>query len=168
VRSDEPRPVAVALGSNLGDRGAHLRGACDRLQAFLGHLVVSPFIDTVPEDVPPQPIFLNAAALGWSAASVRELLDRLLAIEHAAGRTRPHPGAPRTLDLDLILVGGIVVDEPGVQVPHPRFRERAFVLGPLAEIAPNLRDPVTGLTVRELLARLQARAGAVRSGRPGL
>ena len=92
--------------------------------------------------------------------SARELLARLQAIERAAGRERPYVNAPRTLDLDLILWGEEIVEEPDLQVPHPRFRERLFVLEPLAEIAPDLRDPVTGLRVRELLARArQPRSG---------
>ena len=78
----------------------------------------------------------------------------LLDIEQAYGRERPFPGAARTLDLDLILVGDAREDSPGLQVPHPRFRERFFVLGPLAEIAPDLTDPVTGLKVSELLRKL--------------
>ena len=77
-----------------------------------------------------------------------------MAIEAEGGRTRPRYGAPRTLDLDLILVGDEVIAEPDLQVPHPRFRERRFVLEPLAQIAPDLVDPVTGSKVRDLLAKL--------------
>ena len=98
------------------------------------------------------PPYLNAVGVGESSLSPRGIYQRLRAIEAAAGRTRPYPGAPRTLDLDLILAGDAVVDEKDLQVPHPRFRERRFVLEPLAEVAPDLRDPVSGLTVRELLA----------------
>jgi 2-amino-4-hydroxy-6-hydroxymethyldihydropteridine diphosphokinase len=82
-------------------------------------------------------------------------LDELFAIEADRGRERPFARAPRTLDLDLILFGDLIVDAPGLTVPHPRFRERRFVLEPLAEIAPNLRDSVTGKTVSELLARVK-------------
>jgi len=87
--------------------------------------------------------------------SPRDLLDALLAIEGERGRARPAPNAARTLDLDLILFGDVIVEEPGLIVPHPRFRERAFVLGPIAEVAEDLRDPVSGKTVGELAAGLQ-------------
>ena len=90
--------------------------------------------------------------MGDTALSARELVDQLLAIERERGRERPFPGAPRTLDLDLILYGNQVVDEPGLVVPHPRFRQRRFVLEPLAEVAPDLIDPLTGQTVQALAA----------------
>lgn len=93
---------------------------------------------------------------GLTSLTPGALLRELLAIERERGRERPHPGAPRTLDLDLILYDGAVVDEPGVCVPHPRFRERLFVLEPLSEIAPDWVDPVTGRTVEEILSALRA------------
>jgi 2-amino-4-hydroxy-6-hydroxymethyldihydropteridine diphosphokinase len=149
--------AAVALGSNLGDREAHLNHAISRLGNLLGGLRVSRFYDTVPVGAPaPQPLFLNAAAIGTAAISARELLDALLAIEQERGRERPYPNAARSLDLDLILFGDAVIDEPGLVVPHPRFRERRFVLEPLAEVAPALIDPVTGRTISELLAAAPA------------
>jgi 2-amino-4-hydroxy-6-hydroxymethyldihydropteridine diphosphokinase len=100
-----------------------------------------------------QPPFLNAAAAGETTLAARALLDALLAVERERGRERPHPNAARTLDLDLVLFGDGVIDEPGLVVPHPRFRERRFVLEPLAEVAPRMVDPVTGETIAELLAR---------------
>lgn len=145
--------VAIALGSNLGDRRAHLDFGVAKLRSLLRHIAVSRYHDTVPVGITgPQPLYLNAAATGETTLSARDLLDALLAIEAARGRERPYPNAPRTLDLDLILHGRLVVDDPGLIVPHPRFRERRFVLEPLAEIEPEMIDPVTGRTIRELLA----------------
>jgi 2-amino-4-hydroxy-6-hydroxymethyldihydropteridine diphosphokinase len=116
---------------------------------------VSRYHETDPVGVPDeQPAFLNAAAVGETAITARELLDALLIIERERGRERPFPGAARTLDLDLVLFGDLVSSDPTLTVPHPRFRERRFVLEPLADVAPDLVDPVTGLTVAELLARV--------------
>lgn len=147
-------PVAVALGSNLGDRSRTLDAAVEELRRLLTDVRVSTFHDTAPVGVEPQPRFLNAAAVGFATVTAAELLGELLRIEARYGRQRPGPGAPRTLDLDLILFGDAVVRAEGLEVPHPRFRERSFVLEPLSEIAPEWRDPVSGLTVAELLSRL--------------
>jgi 2-amino-4-hydroxy-6-hydroxymethyldihydropteridine diphosphokinase len=147
--------VAIALGSNLGDREAYLHSAIAALQPSIRNLRVSTFHDTAPVGVGPQPTFLNATAVGETSLGARALLETLLAIERDLGRERPFPGAPRTVDLDLILYGDAIIDEaPSLIVPHPRFRERRFVLEPLAEIAPDWRDPVTGKTVEELLRNL--------------
>jgi 2-amino-4-hydroxy-6-hydroxymethyldihydropteridine diphosphokinase len=147
--------AAIALGSNLGDRRAHLDFAVGRLGTLLDNLKTSGYIETEPVGVPgPQPLFLNAAAVGETTLSPRALLDALLAIERDRERARPYPNAPRTLDLDLILFGERVTDEAGLVIPHPRFRERRFVLEPLASIAPDLVDPVTDLSVAALLAKI--------------
>ena len=146
--------AAVALGSNLGDRRAHLDFATSRLGALLNHLRVSAYYETVPVGlIGPQSLFLNAAAVGETTLSARALLEACLAIEQERGRDRPRPNVSRTLDLDLILFGDAVIAEPGLVVPHPRFRSRRFVLEPLAAIAPDARDPVTGQSVADLLAR---------------
>ena len=142
--------AAIALGSNLGDREAALQGAAGHLAGHLDGLTVSDFIDTAPEGIVNQPRFLNAAAVGGWHGCARALLDMLLSIERSAGRERPYPGAPRPLDLDLILLGSSVIDEADLVVPHPRFRDRGFVLAPLCQIAPDMVDPVTGRTVAEL------------------
>jgi len=158
--------VAIALGSNLGDRKAHLEFACGRLELLLSGLRVSSFRQTTPVGVSgPQPDFLNAAAIGGTELDASGLLAALLRIEDMRGRERPHPNAARTLDLDLILFGDQTVNLPGISVPHPRFRERRFVLEPLVEIAPGLRDPVTGRTVVELLAALSS-GNPARPARP--
>ena len=122
---------------------------------MLDELAVSSLHDTAPVGVPlPQPNYLNAAATGLTRLAPRALLARLLEIERMLGRARPHVNAPRTIDLDLILYGNVRLDEPALTIPHPRFRDRAFVLAPLAEIAPGMVDPETGLTVEALLRRL--------------
>ena len=148
--------AVVAVGSNLGDRQAAMRFAAARLAPLLSGLAISDTIETEPHGagLEEQPLYLNAVAVGDTPLAARDLLAALLAIEGEFGRTRPAPGAPRTLDLDLILLGDAVIDEPGLRVPHPRFRERFFVLGPLAGVAPSLVDPVTGLTVSRLLQQL--------------
>lgn len=151
--------VVIGFGSNLGDRSTAIRQAADRIAALLASFRLSSIIETAPvgEGLENDPPYLNAVGVGESGLSPRELFDRLREIESAAGRTRPYPGAPRTLDLDLILAGNWVVEEPDLQVPHPRFRERRFVLEPLAALEPDLRDPVTGLTIQELLNMLPVR-----------
>jgi 2-amino-4-hydroxy-6-hydroxymethyldihydropteridine diphosphokinase len=148
--------VAIALGSNLGDRREHLEFAVSRLSTLLNGLRVSSFRETEPFDVAePQPRYLNAVAIGATTLDPDALLAALMNIEQARGRTRLSTRAPRTLDLDLILFADRVIERHGLTVPHPRFRERLFVLEPLAELAPAWTDPVSGRTARELLAVLK-------------
>jgi 2-amino-4-hydroxy-6-hydroxymethyldihydropteridine diphosphokinase len=148
--------VAIAIGSNLGNRAAALAFATAQLSSLLSDFRISATIETWPvgEGAEDQNLYLNAVAVGETELAPRELLAALLAIEQAHGRQRGAPNAARTLDLDLILSGDQVVVETDLEVPHPRFRERFFVLGPLAEIAPDLVDPVSGMRVGQLLRQL--------------
>lgn len=152
---NRPIPIAIALGSNLGDRASHLEFAARRLDEIFARVALAPIVETPPVGVPDaQGWFLNTAATAVTQLSARETLGHLLAIERERGRERPYAGAARTLDLDLILFGEQVVDEPGLHVPHPRFRTRRFVLEPLARIADGWRDPISGKTIGQLLASL--------------
>jgi 2-amino-4-hydroxy-6-hydroxymethyldihydropteridine diphosphokinase len=147
----------VGLGSNLGDRESTIRKAVAELQGAEGVevVVVSTLIDTEPVGYVDQPRFLNGVAALETGRSARELLDLLLAVEGRFGRDRaavPAQG-PRTLDLDLLLYGDAEIDEPGLRIPHPRLHERAFVLGPLAELEPGLEVPGKG-SIQTLLGGL--------------
>ncbi len=147
----------IGLGSNLGEREGLLRRALEQLDATPGIrlLATSRFRETDPVGFTEQPQFLNAAARVETTLSPRELLDMLLGIETALGRTRDGPRfGPRTLDLDLLLYGDEQLAEPGLTIPHPRLAERAFVLEPLVELAPGLVVPGRG-SVETLLAALQ-------------
>ena len=144
----------VGLGANLGDREAAIRAAA----AALGARRLSTIVETEPWGLADQPWFLNATAEVETELAPRAFLDRLLEIERALGRTRDgRRWGPRTIDLDLLLFGDAILDEPGLTVPHPRLPERAFVLEPLAELDPSLIVPGKG-TVSALLAELQSRA----------
>jgi 2-amino-4-hydroxy-6-hydroxymethyldihydropteridine diphosphokinase len=148
----------VGLGANLGDREAMLRSALEQLRAEPGVDVtaVSAFRDTAPVGIVDQPRFLNAAAALETEIGARGLLGRLLGIEWRLGRTREGPRfGPRTIDLDLLLYGDERIDEPGLQVPHPRLHERLFALEPLAELDPHLVVPGRGL-LADLVAGLQS------------
>jgi 2-amino-4-hydroxy-6-hydroxymethyldihydropteridine diphosphokinase len=148
--------VVVALGSNLGDRRANLEYALGRLRVLLRPLRVSSVIETAPFDVPDdQPPYLNAVVVGETSLEPETLMAELQAIEQARGRERRSFRAARTLDVDLILYGDRIVATQGLEIPHPRFRDREFVLGPLAELAPNMIDPVTNLTMAELLTKVK-------------
>jgi 2-amino-4-hydroxy-6-hydroxymethyldihydropteridine diphosphokinase len=147
----------VGLGSNLGDRGEMIARALGLLTEEDGIrvLAVSTIRETDPIGIEDQPRFLNGAAAVETDLTARELLDRLLTIEQRLGRTRDGPrGGPRTIDLDLLLYGDEVVGEPGLQVPHPRLRERRFVLEPLHELDPELTIPGAG-PVAGLLSGLE-------------
>lgn len=154
----EPRAAFVALGSNLDDPVAQVRRALDELGALPATAVSgrSRLYRSPPLGAPDQPHFVNAVARLETRLAPRELLDALLGIERAHGRRRDgRRWAPRSLDLDLLLYGAEVIREPGLEVPHPGLTGRAFVLYPLAELAPGLGIPGAG-PLRGLLARVPA------------
>jgi 2-amino-4-hydroxy-6-hydroxymethyldihydropteridine diphosphokinase len=153
----------VALGSNLGDREAHLAAAVEALRARSGIRVeaISKVYETPPVGPPPQGPYLNAVARLRTRLAPRALLACLLEIEAARGRERSAGRwSARTLDLDLLFYGSLVLDEPGLCVPHPRLHERDFVLVPLCDLAPDLVHPARGETAREM-ARKVHKPGAV-------
>ncbi len=133
--------AAIGLGSNLGDRAAHLRAAVAGI-AELGELrAVSSLYETAPVGGPEQGAYLNAVVVIATELEPRALLDRLLRLEAAAGRERRVRWGPRPLDCDVLLYDDRVVDEPGLRVPHPRLTERRFVLDPLLDVRPGARLP---------------------------
>ncbi|HEV7534814.1 MAG TPA: 2-amino-4-hydroxy-6-hydroxymethyldihydropteridine diphosphokinase [Acidimicrobiia bacterium] len=136
------RRAYLGLGSNVGDRAAHLQSAVDGLAARAGRVVaISPVYETEPVGGPAQPDYLNAVVAVETALSPRELLVVGKALEAEAGREPPDPGrrwGPRPLDVDVLMVGDEHVNEPDLVVPHPRIHQRAFVLAPLADVAPEL------------------------------
>jgi 2-amino-4-hydroxy-6-hydroxymethyldihydropteridine diphosphokinase len=152
----DPVAAYVALGSNLGDARQAVLAAMDRLDALTGSKVVarSSLYRTAPVGAT-GPDFINAVVRLDTHLAAIELLEALLGVEQEAGRERPWPNAPRTLDLDLLLYGDARIDTSRLTVPHPRMSERAFVLVPLAEIAPQLvpRDALAALT-SQVIARI--------------
>jgi 2-amino-4-hydroxy-6-hydroxymethyldihydropteridine diphosphokinase len=146
-------PAYVGIGSNQGDARAHVLAAFDELaQLPATHLAArSSLYRSAPVDAPGQPDYVNAVAALDTELSPAQLLDALQGIEQRHGRERPHANAPRTLDLDLLTYGDMILESPMLTLPHPRMHQRAFVLRPLAEIAPALRIPGRG-AVAALLA----------------
>jgi len=146
----------VGIGSNLGDREGNLRQAVELLSAEDGIDVVA--VSEIRETDPVGPVeqgpFLNGAVRIETDLAPRELLERLLAVEERLGRVRRERWGPRTIDLDLLLYGDDVVDEPGLTVPHPRLHERRFALEPLSDLAPSLEIPGKG-PISALLAELE-------------
>ncbi len=160
-------PVAtIALGANLpspaGPPDVTLAAALEHIRSLGRVAARSSLYSTEPVGFADQPRFLNAVVALETDLAPRPLLDALLSIERSFGRDRSGsvPNGPRTLDLDILLYGDLVLTEPGLEIPHPRLAQRAFVLVPLAEIAPDLRVPPSGLTAAQLLANLNPRAKA--------
>lgn len=140
----------------MGDRAFHLQFGIERLGTLLFGLRISRFRETEPWGGDRQPLYLNAAAIGATMLDPFELLDAMRTIECDRGRHRPFPNAPRILDLDLILYGVEIIETDRLQVPHPRLRQRACVLEPLADLAPHAIDPVSGKSMSQLRAELTA------------
>lgn len=152
--------ACIGIGANLGDRAAHVALAAARLREAptLHDVRISPTYETDPVGPIDQPPYLNAAAAATTSLPARDLLALLRGIEAEAGRPRVDQRVrwgPRELDLDLLLFGEDVIDQPGLTVPHPRMHERWFVLRPLADVAPEAVHPLMEKTVRELLEAVE-------------
>lgn len=147
------KTVYLSLGSNLDNREQNLRRALDLLAAPEIRITrVSSLYETEPRDFRDQPWFLNLVVEIETTLFPMQLLGRIRKIEKELGRQRRVAKGPRTIDIDILLFGSFVIDTPQLQVPHPRMWDRRFVLEPLAAIAPELRDPVSGRSIREMLA----------------
>lgn len=144
----------IGMGANLGDRLATLNEAVERISTLGLVRSVSSVYETDPVGFADQPAFLNAAISLQTPLAPGDLMTNLLRIERDLGRVRIFPNAPRTIDLDILLYDDAVIEAAGVTVPHPRLHERAFVLVPVADIAPNVVHPVLGVSVSDLLERL--------------
>ena len=153
---DSPEIAFIALGSNLGDRMRTCLLAIDAMRDLPGTRIdaVSPPFETEPEGPAGQPKFINMACKMATRLEPAALLSELQSIERRFGRKREERWGPRTLDLDILLFGSRVIDEPDLVVPHPHMHLRAFVLAPLARMAPDAVHPVLGLTVSQMLERL--------------
>ncbi len=144
--------VYLSLGSNIGGRADNLRAALEQLAApDLRILRISPSYETEPVEYTPQPWFINLVAEAETELFPRQLLLRIARVERALGRVRTVPKGPRTIDIDILLYGRAIVHTAQLEIPHPRMAERRFVLAPLADLAPDLRHPVTRKSVREML-----------------
>ncbi len=153
------KAVFVGLGSNIGDREANIRQALDQLQTDdLRLLRLSSLYETEPMGLREQPWFLNQVAEFETGLAPHQLLERTRRIEDALGRKREVTNGPRTIDIDILLHGDAIVNTPELTVPHPRYRERRFVLEPLLELNSTLKDPETGLAVSEMLNGVQDQA----------
>ena len=147
------KTVYLGLGSNVGDREEMLQAAIDRLHSRELRIArISSVYETEPQGRRNQRWFLNLVAEARTDLFPRQLLGRIAKIEQELGRRRMLANGPRTIDIDILFFGGFVMETPELTIPHPRIAERRFVLAPMVELAPELRDPVTRRTMRELLA----------------
>ena len=146
--------VYLGLGANMGDRQANLEMAIELLGERLNLQQVSSVYETEPVGIPDQPWFLNTVVAGETALTPQRLLKLCKEIERAAGRKETVRFGPRVLDIDILLYKGLVIHEKDLDIPHPRMHERRFVLVPLLEIAPSIKDPRNGKRYADILARL--------------
>ncbi|HVT93748.1 MAG TPA: 2-amino-4-hydroxy-6-hydroxymethyldihydropteridine diphosphokinase [Bryobacteraceae bacterium] len=155
----------LSLGSNLGDRERNLAEAIRRLdEAAVTIATRSSIYETEPQDIYDQPWFLNLVVEASTSLEPEALLRTVLETEASMGRVRVRDKGPRLIDIDILLLGETIIDSAALQLPHPRMIHRRFVLAPLVEIAPDLRDPRTGELFRDLLASIEGQAARKRSG----
>ena len=157
--------VYLSLGSNLGDRRANLKKALRLLSEGVEIVKVSSVYDTEPIDVGEQQRFLNLMCCVNTNISPVQLLSFIKDIESSMGRDLSLRNVPRVVDIDIIFYGDIIIESPELVIPHPRMRERAFVLVPFAEIAPEVVHPITGERIGDLAARVEGRDGVVKKRR---
>jgi 2-amino-4-hydroxy-6-hydroxymethyldihydropteridine diphosphokinase len=160
-----PNLVYLSLGSNVGDREAQLRDAQHRLGALGRVVAVSSVYETEPVEFTEQPWFLNCVLALETILTPQQLMSAILRIEQEMGRRRIQSKGPRSIDIDILLFGDEIIELPDLTIPHPAMHRRRFVLGPLAEIAPEVIHPILKKTIRELLDALPP-GQAVRKLKP--
>ena len=156
--------VYLGLGSNLGERQANLARALKLLSESVHIEQASSLYETEPVGHTEQPLFLNAICRVQTELGPLQLLSLIKGIEASLGRVPGFPNAPRPIDLDIILYGDLVIETPELTIPHSRFKERAFVLIPLLEIAPDLRHPVSGDRIKDMAAVVEGQDGVKKIG----
>jgi len=161
-----PHIVYLSLGANVGDRSAQLREATDRLSKLGRVLAVSSLYETEPVEFTQQPWFLNCAVAIETSNTPQQLMASILRIEEKMGRRRVQKKGPRSIDIDILLFGDLIVESKELTIPHPAMHQRRFVLEPLAEIAPQALHPVFKKTIQELLDGLPAGQTVRTLGKP--
>jgi 2-amino-4-hydroxy-6-hydroxymethyldihydropteridine diphosphokinase len=157
--------IFLALGSNMGDREANLKAAVDALEPEVHPIACSPVYETPPWGYLEQPKFLNQVVKAETHLKPTDLLEYIKKIEGQQGRQETFRNGPRSIDLDIIFYDQEVIDLPPLTIPHPRMETRAFVLVPLADLAPHYQHPILGVSVTDLLSKVD-KSGIVRSS-PG-
>ncbi|MFQ5611296.1 MAG: 2-amino-4-hydroxy-6-hydroxymethyldihydropteridine diphosphokinase [Anaerolineae bacterium] len=170
MRDRRPHQIWLGLGANLGHRARNLAAALDRLEAQVTVVQVSPCYETEPWGIRDQPSFLNLVCRGQTGLEPQALLAFLKGIEQEMGRGPGIRYGPRPIDLDILFYDDLILNAPNLTIPHPRLHQRAFVLAPLADLAPGLVHPLRGETVAEMLAAVGsegvARLGSLGERRP--